>query len=410
MKKRSLSFLLSAVIAMSTAVATLPAVTVLADEKVEEAGSIDLGDNSISISPGEYDTYVSYSFKTLSLKGYYYFVMNSTSPERSPSVYVSKSPSVSSGEVINSNSISGIINIGDVLGGEENLTPDTTYYLSIQRMVDIDYTANFSLVFLPDNEADIAELAETYVPGKKIEASIDGAKDIDVWAFKANDTDYRINSKALTKDSVELYIYSDDGFYNSVNDFTITSEGRSVDISGLEKGKTYYIVFKCMGNHLSGYSQDYEFKMTGKNASSTDSSSSSTSDADYLKLVKNSKFFVTNMTSKVAAKLTGAKLVLTKAGDGFLCKKSKLSGNIFTKISILSKSKYSYKLADSYKIIYVKKEDGSANEVKTKKWFNQNFKKNGMMYGKYNFGVCVNKSGKVNAILISAFDIGAEQI
>lgn len=410
MKKRILSFLLGAAMAMTAALTTLPSVTVLADERVEEVGSLELGDNSVIVPAGEYETYVSYTFKTLSLKGYYYFVMNSTSPERSPSVYVSRTPSTSSGEVVNSNSISSIINIGDVLGGEENLTPDTTYYLLLQRMVDVDYTANFSLIFLPDNEADITELADTYVPGTKIEGSIDGAEDKDVWAFKATDTDYQITSRALTKESVSLYIYSDDGFYNVENDFTITSDGRTADISGLEKGKTYYIVFKCMGNRISGQSQDYEFKMTGKNTATTTTTSAKTTDADYLTTVKNSKYFVTNMTSKVAAKLSGAKLILTKAGDGFLCKKSKLVNNIFTKITSLNKSKYTYKLADSYKIIYVKKEDGSANEIKTKSWFNQNFKKNGMMYGKYNFGVCVNKSGKVNAILISGFDIGAEQI
>ncbi len=115
------------------------------------------------------------------------------------------------------------------------------------------------------------------------------------------------------------------------------------------------------------------------------------------------------MTTKVSAKISGNKLTLTRAKGSVLCKKSKMKKNIFTKITKLKKTKYTYKLAKNYKIVYGKKSNGSKDVVKTKTWFNKAFKKKGSMYGKYNIGVCLNKKGQVTMIYVSGFDVGAEQ-
>ena len=115
------------------------------------------------------------------------------------------------------------------------------------------------------------------------------------------------------------------------------------------------------------------------------------------------------MGSGVSCKIKKGKLYLNRDNYGFLCKKSKMRNGIFTKSVNMKKKKYKFKLAKGCKVVYGTKEDGSGDIVKSKKWFNKNFKRNGAMYYSYDFGICLNKKNQVTLIYVSYFDVGAEQ-
>ncbi len=132
MRKRFLAVLLSA--AMALGLGSLPGMHYVAhaDEKVTLGQSLELNkDTELSITQNTYETYMAYPFKTSTLKGYYYYVLNGTQPEHSPSAHVSTNTDFASRFA----SINGTkyLEIGDVLGGANDLKPDTTYYLQIQR-------------------------------------------------------------------------------------------------------------------------------------------------------------------------------------------------------------------------------------------------------------------------------------
>ena len=75
---------------------------------------------------------------------------------------------------------------------------------------------------------------------------------------------------------------------------------------------------------------------------STQNPDSAIKSGSKLASIAKSNFFVTNITSKVAGKISGKKLTLTKVKGAYLCKKSKMKHNIFTKTQNLGKSKYTY--------------------------------------------------------------------
>ena len=114
------------------------------------------------------------------------------------------------------------------------------------------------------------------------------------------------------------------------------------------------------------------------------------------------------------AVIKGGKVILKnpKKKDYVYYKKSKMDkdGCFINNYNLKPKKKYTYKLAKNCKVVCATVKGYSVSEkVKTKKWFNKGFKKKGNLKKKYNFGVCLNKSGKAYLIYVANDDIGAWQ-
>ena len=431
MKEKFVSIILSAALAAGMFLMPQAAYTACAgDYPVSPGGSLSLNTQAdVNLPMGETaESYMAYAFKTNKSKGYYYSVLNNTLPETNPNVHIATDQDTDT--IIKTPNTSQYCQIGDYKGGENNLSPDTTYYFLLGRRADKAYKANVSIVFLQDKEADTSSQASKYSLGTAISGFIDGAKDVDVWKFTTADDEYTLTAKAGSN-TVDLYIYKDANLTDFVVDKSVTKDGFTTKLTKLEKNTTYYIALRCAANHMEGKSHNYSFTITGKNSSNNNSENQenqneknknqetiepasgnknkSTKSKNYLKTISSSKYFVTNMTTKVSANISGNKLTLTKAKGAYLFRKSKMKNKVFQKSTKLKKSKYTYKLAKNYKIVYGKKQNGTKDVVKTKAWFNKAFKKKGSMYGKYNIGVCLNKKGQVTMIYISGFDVGAEQ-
>ncbi len=449
MKGKLVSIILSATLAAGMFLMPQAAYTVCAgDYPVSPGGSLSLNTpTDVDLPMGEIaESYMAYAFKTNNSKGYYYSVLNNTLPETNPNVHIATDQDTDT--IIRTPNTSNSCQIGDYNGGENNLSPDTTYYLLLGRRADKPYKANVSIVFLKDNEADTSGQASVYGLGTAISGSIDGAKDVDVWKFTTTDDEYTLTANA-EKNTVDLYIYKDAKLTDCITDKSVTKDGFTTKLTKLEKNTTYYIALRCAANHMEGYSHNYSFTITGKNNPDNNpdnnperqenqdernknqenqnqeyqnqgnnnqetiepqvGNNNSTKSKNYLKTISSSKYFVTNMATKVSAKISGNKLTLTKAKGAYLFRKSKMKNKVFQRSTTLKKSKYTYKLARNCKIVYGKKQNGTKDVVRTKTWFNKVFKKKGSMYGKYNIGVCLNKKGQVTMIYISGFDVGAEQ-
>ncbi len=441
MKDKFVSIILSVTLAAGMFLMPQAAYTACAgDYPVSPGESLSLNTpTDVNLPMGETaESYMAYAFKTNNSKGYYYSVLNSTLPETNPNVHIATDQDTDT--IMRTPNTSRSCQIGDYKGGENNLSPDTVYYFLLGRRADKPYKANVSIVFLKDNEADTSAEASAYGLGTAISGSIDGAKDVDVWKFTTADDEYTLTATAGSN-TVDLYIYKDANLTDFVVEKSVTKDGFTTKLTKLEKNTTYYIALRCAANHMEGYSHNYSFTITGKNNTNNDpekqenqneknknqenqneknknqetiepasgNKNKSTKSKNYLKTISSSKYFVTNMTTKVSANISGNKLTLTKAKGAYLFRKSKMKNKVFQKSTKLKKSKYTYKLAKNYKIVYGKKQNGTKDVVKTKAWFNKAFKKKGSMYGKYNIGVCLNKKGQVTMIYISGFDVGAEQ-
>ena len=233
-----------------------------ADNKTAIGGSLPINkDTNVKVTKNSpYDTYLAYGFKPTTDKGYYYFLVNSTQPERKMSIYLS--PSADYNSKTKSADTTEYFELGDHLGGENNLEADKTYYILMQRMVDVDYTSNVTLAFLSDKEPDTGAEAKAYTAGATVSASIDGVPDKDVWKFTTGEEPCSLTAKAEGI-TVECYLYSDADLSKSVDHFSVTQDGRTVVLSKLEKNKTYYVVYKYENYHIKGKRVNYSFSISG---------------------------------------------------------------------------------------------------------------------------------------------------
>ena len=263
MKRRFLSIVLSIVLAMSLFAVfgnLFPAHAADNTTTVGETMGLNTTKN-ITVTKNTYETYMAYPFTTTAAKGYYHFLVNSTQPERNMTIHLA--PAADRDKKTKTAGTTDYFELGDYNGGNNDLAPNTTYYILMQRMVDTDYVANVTLAFFEDKEPDSGAQAQSYTTGKTVSGAIDGASDRDVWKFTTGDDEYTLDARA-DKETVDCYLYSDADLTQCVNDFYITKDGRTANLTKLEKNKTYYVVFKCTGNHINGARQNYSFSITGK--------------------------------------------------------------------------------------------------------------------------------------------------
>ncbi len=238
--------------------------------------------------------------------------------------------------------------------------------------------------------------------GVDIENTITSKDDVKVYYLDTGKYTYEIEARSDV-DGTVFTVYSDIDLKHPVTTFTVDANGKTVDTSSmLEQNKRYYIVVTAPESFTEGQTLTYGFYLDPQS-----SSPSKPKTMNYKKYIKKNKY-ITNRISYVSAMIKGGRVKLKRYRGGYLFKLWKLGG-AFRKSVKLKKKKYSFKLAKSCKIVWDEDADGKKGTIQSKKWFNKNFKKNGSMYSVREFGLCVNKKGRV--VLIYTGDMfGAEQI
>ena len=233
------------------------------------------------------------------------------------------------------------------------------------------------------------------------EGTITNKEEVKVYYLDTGSYDYGIEAQASVPGTTYT-VYSDIDLTRQVASFSVDEDGRTLDMSTLLDHDTrYYIVVSAPDSYTGEQPLTYSFYLDPHTAKPV-----KTKTMNYKKYIKKNKY-VTNRISKVSAVIKGGRVKLVKSPEGYLYKMWKLK-SAFCKAIELKKKKYSFKLAKSCKIVWDEDADGRKGTIKSKSWFNKSFKKNGSMYGEREFGLCVNKKGKV--VLIYTGDMfGAEQ-
>ena len=235
-----------------------------------------------------------------------------------------------------------------------------------------------------------------------IEDTITSKDDVKVYYLDTGKYTYEIEARSSVPGTV-FTVYSDIDLKNPVTSFTVDSNGKIVDTSSVLRQDTrYYIAVSAPEDFSDGQTLTYGFYLDPHAPMPAKSKT-----MNYRKYIKKNKY-ITNRISSVSAVVKGSKVKLKRYSGGYIFKLWKLGG-AFRKSARLKKKKYSFKLAKGCKIVWDEDADGKKGAIKTKSWFNSNFKKNGSMYGQREFGLCVNRKGKV--VLIYTGDMfGAEQM
>lgn len=359
--------------------------------------------------------YDAFKFHTSHMKSFYSFTFE-TEQNWEPSWYVTTTAppaSKNQSEIVRKDiQIYEFQELGGVACKDPVLKYDTDYYLCIARNTLGPMTGTIKLIEMMDEEADTAELSMPVISGKTEYGRIESTKDLDVFSLKTGTGKCTLKANA-EKQYYYLSIYSDEALTEPVYQFTISGNEQE-ELTKLSPDTQYYICIKWYGTEAQrpgpeGAGYDFTVEIEGGSSEPGPGPEPEPGTENYLKTISESKYFVTNMTSKVSAKIKNGKLTLKKGKDGMLCRKAKMQNGVFTKIKVLKKKKYAYKLAENCKIVYGGREDGTQDEVKSEDWLVSNFAKNGPMYGQYNIGVCLDKGNQVTMIYVSGFDVGAEQ-
>ncbi|MBE5906603.1 MAG: hypothetical protein E7277_07410 [Lachnospiraceae bacterium] len=393
--------------------------TVHAEASVADGGNLVIDQPSnITVPANSGFSYCAFSFTTGNMKEYYGITVEKAESSKgmSPEWYVSTDPHNRDIAVAKGISMGSWLNLGSALGTDKKLAVNTTYYFCIETHASYDFQATVTVKRAMDNEGDTGALADYMVENVTKYGSLDNRYDVDVFRFEAKGA-YTLSVDGEKK--LEITVYSDEALTNKVYHSWWAVNDSPVDVSKyITAGSTYYVVVNYCGEESSdpkGTPIGYGILFKGTGSSNSDSSGGGTSSTgqkttgSYLKKVLKSAYFVTNMGSKVSGKIESGKLTLKRGKDGFLCKKSKMKGGIFTKIVTMNKKSYRFKLAKGCKVVYSTNENGKSDKVMSKKWFNTQFKVKGNMYGARNIGVCLNKKNQVTLLYISTWDVGAEQ-
>ena len=259
--------LLSIVLSLSLA---LGVVGIISDSGTSVAASENVTDTQISISLNtsttlnitqgdKHPSYAAYSFTTGTKKQYYAFKEDTCVPQYNYNYLICKNPTDSSADIIAASTGIGYSEFGDVGAAENNLQPNTTYYLLVQR--DRAFDATVWMNALEDLEADTAASAEKITANTDKLGSIDGPKDVDVYSFETGENTFTLNAVADRK-SVDIDIFEDEALTKSVASYMANTDAGSKDLSSfLQKNKKYYIRVKLSGLHTEGVAQGYKIKM-----------------------------------------------------------------------------------------------------------------------------------------------------